>query len=132
MKTFLLAAALAAGFSAAAFAATETPAKPAARACFFTSQWNGWKARDENTMYLRVGTKNVYEVGFKHGCRQATYPGMHLVTVQRTGGSVCSPIDLDIKVADSSSPSFATPCIATSLRKLTAEEANTIPKQFRP
>jgi hypothetical protein len=131
MRALLIAAALAAGLSAVAFAATETSAKPAARACFFSSQWNGWKARDENTMYLRVGVKDVYEVGFKHGCRQATYSGAHLVTVQHTSGSICSPIDLDIKVADSTS-SFTTPCIATSLRKLSAEEVKAIPKPFRP
>jgi hypothetical protein len=132
MKTLLIGAALAVGISAAAFAATETPAKPAARACFFSSQWRGWSARDEHTMYLRVGVKDVYEVGFKHGCRQATYPGKHLVTTQTVPGAICSAIDLDIKVADDSSPSFATPCIATSLRKLSTEEAASIPKKFRP
>ncbi len=83
-------------------------------------------------MYLRVNNRDIYEVGFKHGCREATYPGKHLVTTQQVPGAICSAIDLDIKVADNSSPSFATPCIATSLRKLSTEEAKTIPKQFRP
>jgi Family of unknown function (DUF6491) len=136
MKALLFAAALAVGAGAVSVASSQaaTDTSPAAsqRSCFFSSEWRGWKSRDENTMYLKVGVNDVYEVGFKSGCRRAMSPGVHLVTVSRGSNSVCSPLDLDIKVAENTGPAFPSPCIATSLRKLSDAEAKAIPKKFRP
>lgn len=134
MKALLLAVAIAAGAAATALAATETaaPANTGARECFSAVNWRGWKARDEHTMYLRVNTNDLYEVGFKHSCSRATSPGVHLVTVFRGSANVCSPIDLDIKVNDNFPGAIATPCIATSLRKLSDAEAKALPKEVQP
>lgn len=134
MRAFLIAAAMAAGVAATAFAATEKPATgaPEHSACFSSMQWKGWKAKDEHTMYIRVGLRDVYEVGFKQGCRQAQYPDAHLVTVFRGSNYVCRPIDLDIAVSDSGPGAISVPCIATSLRKLPAAEAAAIPKKYQP
>ncbi len=136
MKALLIAAALAVGAGAisiaSSHAATDTSPAASKRSCFFSSEWRGWKSRDENTMYLKVGVGKVYEVGFKSGCRRAMSPGVYLITVSRPPNSVCSPFDLDIKVADNWGPSIATPCIATSLRKLSDAEVQAIPAKFHP
>jgi hypothetical protein len=132
MKAFLMAVALAAGLGATALAATETqPAAASERACFSARDWKGWKARDETTMYLKVGLHDVYEVGFKSGCRRMQDISAQLITVFRGSTTICGPLDLDIKVTDSAgTPAVA--CIASSVRKLSDAEAKAIPKQFQP
>lgn len=134
MKALLIAVALAAGVGATALAATDTaaPAKPGASACFQSNDWQGWKAKDEHTMYLRVRMHDVYEVGFKQGCRAAQSPGAQLITVFHGANHVCNPIDLDIKVTDNTGSGFISPCIATSLRKLSSAEAKALPKKDQP
>jgi hypothetical protein len=132
MKAFLMAVALAAGLGASALAATDPqPAAAPKQACFQARDWKGWKARDDKTMYLRVGLKDVYEVGFASGCRRMQDIGAQLITVFHGGTNVCGPLDLDIKVTDSSgTPPVA--CIASSVRKLSAAEAKAIPKKLQP
>ncbi len=109
-------------------AASAQPAKPAPQ-CFFDRDWRGWKAESDKVMYIRVDLNKIYKVGFSAGCPGLTSPNAHLVTHSRSG-SVCSALDLDIKVSDLQG--FSTPCIASSLTPLTPQEAAALPKKLRP
>ena len=113
--------------AAPAVAATrDTPSSP----CFFISEWRGWKSPDPTTLYLGVNVRDVYEVKLSSGSSQLQWPDMHLVSINRGSSSICSALDLDLKIADTNG--FAEPLIAKSLRKLSPEEAAAIPKKYRP
>ena len=130
MKALFIFAALGAGLTAAAaFAATETPA---GKSCFYASQWSGWKAPNVNTMYMRMKNRDVYEVGFASGCRAIRYTNAFLVSVGRGQGATCTANDLDIRVAEENGRMAPQSCIATSLRKLSAEESAALPEKDRP
>lgn len=124
----LIVAALAAGCAAAGSAA----ARPATSnpPCFFVSQWQGWKSPSPDVIYLGVNMHDVYRVDLSAGSSQLQWPSAHLVSIVRGGDSICSPLDLQLSVADTNG--FATPLIARSLTKLTPEEVAAIPKKDRP
>ena len=121
----LIVAALAAGCAAGPAAAGDRAP------CFFITQWQGWKAPSPDVIYLGVNMHDVYRVDLSAGSPQLQWPNVHLISIVRGGGdSICSAIDLDLKVSDTLG--FATPLIAKSLTKLTPEEVAAIPKKDRP
>ena len=128
-----LALALAAAALAVPAAASAQPAsqsKPgAAQQCFFDRDWRGWKAVDEKSMYIRVGIHDIYRVDFSSGCPGLLEPNVHLVT-QSHSGSVCSALDLDVKV--SQFDGFSTACIASNLTRLSPAEVAALPKKQLP
>ncbi len=126
--TPLIAAALAAGCAVAGPAAAR-PSAPNAP-CFFVSQWQGWTSPNPDVIYLGVNMHEVYRVDLSAGSPQLQWPDSHLVSIVRGSSSICSPLDLDLKVSDNSG--FATPLIARTLTKLTPEEVAAIPKKYRP
>lgn len=113
----------------AAPAAAAKPAKPP-RQCFYLSDWRGWTAPDKDTLYLKVRGKDVYRVDLAYGSNQLTWPGSHLVSVVRGVDSVCSPLDLDLRVSDGFG--FAMPIRAKTITKLTPEQIAAIPKKYKP
>jgi hypothetical protein len=98
--------------------------------CFFVTQWQGWKAPDENTIYLGVNLHDVYRVDLSSGSSTLMWPNVHLVSIHRGSNSICSAIDLQLSVADSNG--FKVPLIAKKLTKLTPEEIAAIPKKYLP
>jgi hypothetical protein len=129
----LLAAALALGVTAAGAAGAQdahTPAKGEHTPCFFISQWRGWKAPNDHTLYLGVNFRDVYEVQLSAGSSTLQDPDAHLVSVTRGSDSVCSALDLQLAVAEPYG--FKEPLIARSLVKLTPDEVAAIPRKYRP
>ena len=127
----LIAAAVLASVGGPALA--DTPAKPAkpARSCFQYSDWEGgWVAPRPDVIYLRVRMRDVYRLDLSGGSTLLTSPGVHLVSTVRGGSSVCSPIDLDLKVSDSSG--IAIPLFVKAITKLTPEQVAALPKKERP
>ncbi len=127
-----LAGALLAAPALAANSPEETAAAPqkAQRQCFQLSDWQGWSAPDKNTLYMKVRNRDVYKVDLAWGSNQLTWPGNFLISTVRGIDTVCNPIDLDLKVSDSSG--FAMPIRAKTITKLTPEEIAAIPKKDRP
>lgn len=121
-----------AGFGASAASAAQGDAKPAKppRQCFYLSDWRGWSAPDKNTLYLKVRNREIYRVDLSYGSNQLTWPGNHLVSVVRGTDSICSPMDLDLRVSDGMG--FAMPIRAKTITKLTPEQIQAIPKKDRP
>jgi hypothetical protein len=106
-------------------------ASPAATTnCFYVTQWQGWKSPSPNVIYLRVNLHDVYRVDLSAGSSMLSWPDMHLVSIDRGSDSICSAIDLDLKLSDDHG--FTQPLIAKSLTKLSPEEVAAIPKKFRP
>jgi hypothetical protein len=63
-----------------------------------------------------VRNRDVYQVDLSHGTSQLTSPGVHLVSIVRGVDTVCSPLDLDLRVSDGFG--FAMPIMAKSITKL--------------
>ena len=130
LKTLSVAAAgvVALSFAAPVLAATRDRTDAP---CFFVTQWRGWKSPAPDTLYLGVNNHDIYEVKLSGGgSSQLQWPDMHLVSIDRGSGSICSHLDLDLKIAATNG--FAEPLIARSRRKLTPEEAAAVPRKYRP
>ena len=99
--------------------------------CFFINQWQGWRADGPNVIYLRVNLRDIYRVDLSAGSQELTWPGSyHLVSKVVGSSSICTPLDLQLAVADGHG--FYQPLIVKSLYKLTPEEAAALPRALRP
>ncbi len=125
------AAAMAALLSVCNPALAAAAAKPAAHdSCFFSSSWRSWHAPNDNTIYLRVNVSDIYRVDLSSGSSLLTWPSAHLINIERGSNTICSPLDLDLRVADTGG--MREFLIAKSITKLTPEEVALIPKKDLP
>ena len=113
-------------------AAVAQPSTKPAPQCFYSSDWDGgWKATpDSKSIYIRVGINRIYRLDLSAPCPELQAPMSHLITEQRGGSSICSAIDLDLKVSDGHG--FSTACIVSNLTPLSPEQASALPKDQRP
>jgi hypothetical protein len=98
--------------------------------CFNSSDWRGWKAIDEHSMYINVNLHTIYRVDFASACPEILDPGAHLVTEVRGSSQICSPLDWDLKVSDDHG--FSAPCFVSGMTQLTPAQAAAIPRKDRP
>lgn len=113
-----------------AFGAMAQPAAPANQ-CFFTSQFENWRAPDARTVNIRVRGNQVYRLGLGSECHALLDPGAYLVTTFRGTNTVCSPLDWDLKV----SSGLGTPpltCFVKTMTRLTPAEAKALTSKERP
>lgn len=112
-------------------AADAQPSTKPAPQCFFSTDWNGWKAtKDSKAIYIRVGVNQIYRLDLSTECPELQMPDAHLITHIRGSSSICSPLDLDLKVSDMHG--FATPCIVSKITPLSPAEAAALPRDVRP
>jgi hypothetical protein len=115
-------------------AANAEPAKakaPAAHTpCFFLSQWQGWKAPNDHTLYLAVNFHDVYQVDLAGGSSRLQEPDARLINRAFGSNDVCTALDLQLSVADMGG--FPEPLFPSHLTKLTPEQVAAIPKKYRP
>jgi hypothetical protein len=118
--------------SALSLAAIAAPAlADAQHPCFFINQWEGWRAPDANTIFLRVNLRDVYRADLSAGSQELTWPGSyHLISRVEGSSSICGPLDLQLALSDGHG--FYQPLIVRSLVKLTPDEIAAIPKKYRP
>ena len=107
---------------------TASPA--ATNNCFFVTQWQGWKSPSPDVIYLGVNLHDVYRVDLSAGSSMLNAPNMHLVSIVRGSDSICTALDLDLKISDDHG--FTEPLIAKTLTKLTPDQVAAIPKKYRP
>lgn len=110
--------------------AAAQPAKPADQ-CFFTSQFENWRAPDARTINIRVRGNQYYRLGLGSECRALLDPGARLVTTFRGASTICSPLDWDLKVS-SGIGSPAIPCFVRTMTRLTPDEAKALTPKQRP
>ncbi len=110
-------------------AATAQPA--AGKQCFFTSQFENWRAPDARTINIRVRGNQYYRLGLGSECHALLDPGAYLVTTFRGTSTVCSPLDWDLKVSSGlGSPPL--PCFVKTMTRLTPAEAKALTSKERP
>lgn len=128
---------IAAVLTGAALLSTSTaieaqPRPPASRPpqCFSAHDWQGWKATDDHSMYIRVRMHDIYRIDFAGSCPTLSWPGAHLVTVFRGSDNVCAPLDLDLKVSDGHG--IASPCMVSRITPVPYAEAAALPRKLLP
>jgi hypothetical protein len=104
----------------------------AASQCFRISDMGGWRVTpDAQTMYMRMRTRDVYEVRLRGACPSLRRIGVHLVH-KVTSDTVCTPLDFDLRVADAGVPMPAIMCPVASYRRLSPAEAAALPPKLKP
>jgi len=98
--------------------------------CFFLSQWQGWKAPNDHTLYLAVNVHDVYQVDLASGSSRLQEPDARLINRAFGSSDVCTALDLQLSVADLGG--FPEPLFPAHLSKLTPEQVAAIPKKYRP
>ena len=128
---FAGAAALLAAIPAAAQPAPAQVRGPplAAADCFLMRDWDGWSSPSRDTLYLQV-RRDVYRVDLYGATNMLNSPGRFLVSRERGAGRVCSPVDLQLDVADTSG--LTQPLFPLTISKLTDEEVRALPREHRP
>jgi hypothetical protein len=129
VKTIMLLTA-AVGLALAGAAHADAPAAKPKSSCFFSRDWSNWHAPNKDTIYLRVNVRDIYKIDLSAGGSQLlTWPDSHLINEIRGVDSVCSPIDLDLKVA---SDGIVIPLFVKAITRLTPDEVAAIPKKDLP
>jgi hypothetical protein len=101
--------------------------------CLYLNQIQNQRIADDRTVLFRVGSKEVWRLGFSQRCPELTSPGAFLILKPFGGmGLVCHAIDLDVKVSQAPPAGFAVPCIPGELHRLTPEELAATPKDKLP
>jgi len=121
---------LAAAVAGCAAGPTEGPTTASyGRQCIFARNIDSFRAVDSDTVNLRVGVNDIYQVKLFSPCTQVRYA--ERVALQTRGGSstVCSALDADLIVP---SPTGPERCALTSFRKLTPTELAALPPRERP
>ena len=111
--------------------ASTTRSGPDHRACFLSNNWESWKvAPGGDALYLRIRLNNYFRVGLTPGTRAVRTPGSFLINRVRGSNWICSPLDLDLTISDTTG--IRQPLIARSLHQLTPEEVAAIPRKDLP
>jgi hypothetical protein len=109
-------------------------AAPGAKAnqCFRSSDWQGYRAINDRSFYVRVNINDIYRIDLAQTCPELTYPDVRLDTVVRGGNLICGPLDWDLRVRENGVGGVSTPCIVSAQTRLTKEEAAAIPPKLKP
>jgi hypothetical protein len=113
----------------AALAAGAAPSS--GESCFLSRDWESWKSPSPSVILVRVGVNRVFRLELQGGSSQLQDGGVHLVSKIRGSDWICSPLDLDLTLADDHG-GFREPLIVKSMRQLTPDEIKDIPAKYRP
>ena len=121
MKLFAFCLPVAAG-ALAACAQTNPPAQAAAggRQCFNALSVNDFDAIDNDTVLVKVGTRNIYKLDIVGVCPDIDWS--QRIAIRATGGSsfICESMDAELLVP---SPTGLQRCPVVGIQKLTPEQA---------
>ena len=113
--------------------AASTRAEPAApRACFFSNQLSNWTDARNGVVYLRVGVNDVYELKLLGPCPDLAWA--ETIGIETRGGSssICSGLDVNIIVTRQTTHTSPLRCMGSELRRLSPQEARSLPPKLRP
>ncbi len=121
---------------ALALAACTTPpvsdasvvAAKSARSCFFANSANSFNAVDDQTVYVRVGVKDVYRLDLFSRCPDIDW-NHAIALVSRGGSSICSGLDATVITKGPFGPQR---CEVRTVTKLTPEEAAALNPKAKP
>jgi hypothetical protein len=99
--------------------------------CFLSRDWEGWKSPSPNVIYLRIGVSQIYRLDLSAGSNQLQEGDVHLINKVRGSDWICSPLDLDLQLADDHGI-FREPLFVKSITRLTPDQVAAIPRKDLP
>ena len=114
----------------ASSAAGAVSTSPGTRSCFYARQLSNFAAAGEQTLNLRVGVRDYYQLKLLGRCTEL--PWAEMIGLETRGGSefICSGLDVVVLVPRPGGGRER--CMATDLRKLTPEEVKALPSKEKP
>jgi hypothetical protein len=109
--------------------AAATTVSAAGEQCFLNRNINGFSAPNDETVYVRVGVKDVWRLDLMSHCTGITFRNSFGLKGSPTGPWICSPLDATIVFRQTG---MSQRCPVTALRKLTPDEVAALPKKDRP
>ena len=101
-----------------------------ARQCLHVPSVNGFKAVDDDTVNVRAGVNDVYQLDLLGDCRDIDWNN-RIALRSRGGGSFsCGPLGLE--VISPTSVGAPDVCPVTAMRKLSDAEVAALPRENRP
>ena len=99
--------------------AQDRASPPPARDCFRTNSVTDYKAVDNTTLNVVVGTRDAYQLTLKPACTGIQF-AKSIALESKGSQRVCTDSDATLSF---SSPGGAEVCVVSAVRRLTAEEA---------
>ena len=126
-----LALCCAASAFALANAAAAAPASNGAKSCFYSRELQSWSEAGDNTVNLRVGINDFYQLKLIGACPDLKFA--ETVGLETHGGNfICSGLDVTLIVPREVTHTVPDRCMGTSLRKLTPAEVAALPPKQKP
>jgi len=109
----------------------DVPERRGTRDCFDADNISGFTAPDEKTVYVRATRSRVYELQVLGSCPNLDWT--HTIGLRTRGGSarVCTGMDVDLVVPQDSRMGRLS-CAVRTMRRLSPEEIEALPKGERP
>ena len=125
-----------AGALTLAVGAAGQPEAPAsnphvAPSCFWIRDVDNFSATDDRHLYLRVGPRNVYLLTLYGNCLELSWVH-HIALRSRASSNICEGRTSDLDVFDREVGVGRQECPVLSVRRLTPDEVQAIPKVYRP
>ncbi len=99
--------------------------------CFSSSQFEGWRAKDAKTIYIRANVDHYYRIDFARECATILWPYAQLILKSQAGSTMCSATDIQLRVAQGSRD-IPQPCFVKAMTELSPTEAAALPKGLKP
>ena len=119
---------LALSLGAAASPQAAPTAAPQHRACFWAREANNFAYQSPDTVNLRVGVRDVYQLKLFGPCDDISFANV-VGFDTRGASSVCDGLGIDLIVRGPLGPQR---CPVRSLRQLTPDEIAALPRGSRP
>ena len=104
--------------------------KPASEPCFSSRSINGFQAADDQTLYIRVGVRDVFRLDLAPGCQGLSFrQSIGLKSVPPGDPFICSAIQAEVVYRDNGFPQS---CQVNAMHMLSPDELVALPKRDRP
>ncbi|HTK36404.1 MAG TPA: DUF6491 family protein [Caulobacteraceae bacterium] len=128
ITTALTAAVLAAAFGDLAAAAPAKPANRDKAGCFYARNVDGFAAVDDQTVNIRVGVKDVYQLTLFSPSQDLAFT--QGIALKAKGGDwICSALDATVVVRSPIGPQSIP---VNTIKKLTPAQVAALPAKARP
>jgi hypothetical protein len=121
--------------AAPASAVVAAPA-PMGDSCFRTADIVSHQIGDDRTLYIRTRANGVWKIEMSGSCLAAASSDDPLVIREPPGTPyACRAVDLDISIrrgGNGPGGGFDSPCIPSTLTRLTSAEIDALPARLRP
>lgn len=108
----------------------DPPARPPQH-CFSPRQFDGWRAADANTLYIRAGVNRYYRIDLARECSVLASTDAQLVLNVQGGSMICSAANVLLKASEPFL-GIPEPCFVKDMTELSPAEVAAIPPAQRP